>query len=121
MVLFGAGMLLLIVALAGRPRVDAQDDKPPGEAGKPFAGKVLAVYSKGDPGAPAYVIEDASLVEISGQKFLVGTSIKGGDEGDWIAELKTNVAFEGIYAIIEFDSVDDYKERISSLDPRAGL
>jgi hypothetical protein len=113
----GIGLALLVAVLALSTRIDAQDKKAPdrnddkkparGEADSPFAGKILMIYEKGD-ASPILVMETVSFTEIKGVRFLTGKCVDR--EGDAMGGLKACLAFDNVGAVIEFETLEAYKE-----------
>jgi hypothetical protein len=125
----GVGLTLIAALLALNTRLGAQekngdkkDEKKParGEPDVPFAGKTLMIYEKGD-ASPILVVENVSFTEIKGVRFLTGRCVER--DGDSMGGLKASLPFDNVGAVIEFDTLDAYKEyeakeseKINSLD-----
>jgi len=112
----GVGLTLIAALLALNTRLDAQDknhdkkeDKKSAraDAEAPFAGKVLMIYEKGDASA-ILVLENVSLTEIKGVRFLVGKCVER--HGDSLGGLKASLPFDNVGAVIEFDTLEAYAE-----------
>jgi len=120
--------LLSAVGLSAFDRaLDAQDkkaapDKQPvtAAANNPFAGKVLLVQKKDDSsplvirsqqvemGISGFVLDNASFKEVGGMRMLTGQGIErvNGEP----AGPRVSLPLEAIGAILEFDSVEAFKQ-----------
>ena len=113
-------ILLVLTPLALRHPLSAKEDAPKESPASPFTGKVLVIFTNEATDSGSYVLEEARLKIIGNRQFLVGKSASTGD-GDWTRELPLSIKWDAIVSVIEFESIEQYKERSSDADLRAGL
>lgn len=111
--------LFLLVPCAVHFPLSAKEeaDKQPAP-GNPFSGKVLAIFTNELSETNSYVLEEARLKTIGNRQFLAGKSASTGDE-DWTRELPISIAWDAIVSIIEFESIEQYKQRSKDVELRA--
>jgi hypothetical protein len=111
----GTGLLLIGVVCATHTSLDAQDKKPRADGENPFAGKIIMVYERNDPSKAGvgFVFKNASFSDLRGSHFLVGKCIE--ERGDVMAGLAASIPLDNVGSIVEFDSVDAYKQFAAKL------
>ncbi len=127
----GTALLVAVALTAFNKSLDAQDkqdkkaagDKNPArpEGNNPFAGKVLLISEKvrhvagchrfpecHDGELAGFVIENATVTEMAGIRFLSGYGIERVDGKP--AGPRINMPLESVGVILEFDNADAYKQ-----------
>jgi hypothetical protein len=101
------GVLLLVtVALLYRFSVFAAEEKKPAADG-PWAGKVVAVYTKTSPQTPT-MLENVQPKQLAGTQFLVGKHID--DEAHPIQKGRTIwISVDSVVSVMEFENAQDVK------------
>jgi hypothetical protein len=114
---------LLLAWLGARSWVDAQDkpaaDAKPAPAAeparavpaggmRPWGDKLISVTQRGLSGA-TYHLENATITTVADRRFLVGAAV---DDGGWSRKLQVQLAWEEVAAVVVFDSLDEFNERI---------
>ena len=80
----------------------------------PFNAALLMVSF--DASRKGAILQDGSIRQLGERSFLVGKGVRFGERGDWQAGRTIWVAIDDILQIIEFDSVEQYKEALERYD-----
>ncbi|MEX2559586.1 MAG: hypothetical protein WD403_06705 [Pirellulales bacterium] len=106
---------LVAVPSAGTGQQERADQGAVAKESKPrglFAGKIIAIAQRSSYDDGAWVLRDVTVELIGDKQFLVGTGAETGIE-DWMDGLRIWVSIEDIADITEFESVEQYKERMA--------
>ena len=116
-----AGVVMLW--LGARSWVDAQDkpvpDALPAQAAeparavaaggmRPWGDKLISVTQRGL-NATTFHLENVIITNVADRRFLVGTAV---DDGGWSRKLQVQLAWEEVAAVVVFDNLDEFNERI---------
>ena len=116
-----AGVVMLW--LGSRSWVDAQDkqapDARPAQAAeparavaaggmRPWGDKLISVTQRGL-NATTFHLENVIITNVADRRFLVGTAV---DDGGWSRKLQVQLAWEEVAAVVVFDNLDEFNERI---------
>ena len=79
-----------------------------------FGGKVIVLYLShaAPPIQNGTVLEYASFQEYGGRLFVVGRVPSIDEEGEWVANLQSGVAWDSVNHYLIFDSREDYINRL---------
>jgi hypothetical protein len=102
----------VLVALLMLMPVRAADEKPL------FPGKIVAVIT-GDQGY-GMAMENVTVVEIAGSRYLRGSAVKTVDARYWYRGKEVLVPEKAITAIVLFDDLEDYQEALEKADKAFG-
>ena len=91
----------------------AEEEKPP-----VFAGKIVTVMT-GEQGF-GMAMENVSVVEIGGSRYLRGKSLNTADARFWYRGKEVLVPEKAITCIVLFDKVEDYEEAQKKADAAVG-
>ena len=102
----------VVAALLMLMPVRAADEKPL------FPGKIVAVMT-GELGY-GMAMENVTVVEIAGSRYLRGSAVKTTDARYWYRGKEVFVPEKAITAIVLFDNIEEYQEALEKADKAAG-
>lgn len=105
-----AALLTIVICLVAHP----QPTVPESSVG--FTGKVIFVYNQAGGAYYPNVISDYRFQSMHDKLFLVGTSVHISDT-QWQRGKTIWISWDTITTIIEFESAEEYKDRIKQIQP----
>lgn len=78
-----------------------------------FSHKIVLVYLMGRPPDDGVLLEHAVFEIQGGRPFIIGDFAEGASANDWVAGVRTALAWDTVQQYFMFDSMEDYMARAS--------
>ncbi|MGD9330129.1 MAG: hypothetical protein PVJ53_02390 [Desulfobacterales bacterium] len=78
-----------------------------------FSDKIVLVYLMGRPPDDGVLLQQAVFEMQAGRPFIIGEFAEGASANDWVAGVRTALAWDTVQQYFVFDSMEDYMARAS--------
>ncbi len=78
-----------------------------------FADKIVLIYLMGRSPDDGVLLQRAVFEVQGGRPFLIGDFAEGASANDWVAGVRTALAWDNVQQYFIFDSMEDYMARAS--------
>jgi hypothetical protein len=78
-----------------------------------FSNKIVLVYLMGRPADDGVLLQHAVFEIQGGRPFIIGDFAEGASANDWVAGVRTALAWDTVQQYFMFDSMEDYMARAS--------